>query len=870
MCVTIERLTREKDYLYMEKEFFAFISYKSEDAEWATWLQHELEHYHLPASFNGRTDVPQELRPVFRDIDELSAGNLPEQIKQALANSQNLIVICSPQAAESPWVNHEVEAFISFRRTDRIFPFIVEGNSPSEFFPPALRDLPKDEERLGGNVNKEGRDRAFIKVVAGMLGIGFDTLWQRYEKEKAEEERKIREQRDKLLIVQSRYSSNRVLELARMGDNHHARRLCLEIVPTPSHPDYPYTPESESALREIVKNDEFTFQGHSKDIFTVEFSPDGKSVITASKDNTVRIWDVATGKCKMSITGENDFNTSASFSPDGKNIAIASRDKFIHIVDSATGKEVRRLDGQSFIVESVTYSPNGLRLASVSRDDILQVWDIEKKKSIFSQKGAYVYYSPKYNINRLTSNIFSPDGNNILILHEDFIQVWDIENKSSQKIIDYEGKITSAIYSPSGDFVMAVSDDNCIYLWDSSTLKLINKFYEEKGNIKTVYFTPDGSSIFVCAKSDIIRRIFSWDFKTGCRTEYGSLNFPLQSIYFSNGHIFAAGSLSKELYVKEISLSEHYKVLSDHIENVYSIKYNNLGDRLIVSSFEGLRILDCHTGDCVQYIERAGGSDVEIDASDLKLLSIRGESLGIWDVKSGQCLRTFTGHDYLLDHPVAMSKNGKRIATTWGNVIYIWNVYSLNKIKCAKTLVSEYGGADYVCFSPDGNKLAVASCTNFNIYIWSISDEELKHEMNGHTSHICSINYSPDGKKIVTSSYDGSIRIWNIATGVCEQVFEYSTDNAVFNYDGTKILFVSGGKASIWNVEAGIKIQDIDVNNVETATFSPNDKTVVLVMSDQSILLHSIIPFKELIEQTYERYKVFPLTPEERRKYYLD
>lgn len=112
------------------KEYYAFISYKSEDVEWAIWLQHELEHYHLPASFNGRTDIRQELRPVFRDIDELAAGNLPEQIKRALENSQNLIVVCSPQAAASPWVNQEVQTFIALGRTNRIFPFIVEGSAP--------------------------------------------------------------------------------------------------------------------------------------------------------------------------------------------------------------------------------------------------------------------------------------------------------------------------------------------------------------------------------------------------------------------------------------------------------------------------------------------------------------------------------------------------------------------------------------------------------------------------------------------------------------------------------------------------------------------------------------------------------------------
>lgn len=93
----------------LNKKYYAFISYKSEDNEWAIWLQHELENYHLPLSFNGRSDIRQDLRPVFRDIDELSAGNLPKQIKKALENSVNLIVVCSPLAAKSPWVNQEVE-----------------------------------------------------------------------------------------------------------------------------------------------------------------------------------------------------------------------------------------------------------------------------------------------------------------------------------------------------------------------------------------------------------------------------------------------------------------------------------------------------------------------------------------------------------------------------------------------------------------------------------------------------------------------------------------------------------------------------------------------------------------------------------------
>ena len=86
-----------------QKEYYAFISYKREDEQWARWLQHKLEHYKMPSSLNGRENLPQEIRPVFRDSSELNPGNLPQQINNALAASRHLIVICSPHSAQSEW-----------------------------------------------------------------------------------------------------------------------------------------------------------------------------------------------------------------------------------------------------------------------------------------------------------------------------------------------------------------------------------------------------------------------------------------------------------------------------------------------------------------------------------------------------------------------------------------------------------------------------------------------------------------------------------------------------------------------------------------------------------------------------------------------
>ena len=173
-----------------EKEYFAFISYKREDEEWAKWLAHELDSYKLPSSLNGK-DMPPSLRKTFRDIDELSAGNLPKQIYNALSKADNLIVVCSPRSANSKWVNKEIEDFIKIKggKSDRIFPFIIEGEPFSkdvqkECFPKKLRELPQNEERLGGNVNEQGgRNAAVVKVVSGMLGVSFDSLWNRFERE---------------------------------------------------------------------------------------------------------------------------------------------------------------------------------------------------------------------------------------------------------------------------------------------------------------------------------------------------------------------------------------------------------------------------------------------------------------------------------------------------------------------------------------------------------------------------------------------------------------------------------------------------------------------------------------------------------------
>lgn len=171
-------------------QYKAYISYSHKDEAWASWLHRALESYRVPGKLVGtRTSagkVPARIRPVFRDRDDLSsATDLANTVKQVLANSENLVVVCSPAAAASRWVGEEIRQFARLGRTDRIFCIIVDGEpaadgSVAACFPPALSEVGL-QEPLAADVRKwaDGKRVAKLKLVAGLLGLRLDDFLQR-------------------------------------------------------------------------------------------------------------------------------------------------------------------------------------------------------------------------------------------------------------------------------------------------------------------------------------------------------------------------------------------------------------------------------------------------------------------------------------------------------------------------------------------------------------------------------------------------------------------------------------------------------------------------------------------------------------------
>ena len=174
--------------------YYAFISYNSKDTEWGKKVQKKLEHYRMPATLcseHGWERTP--IKPVFFAPTDIQPGGLTEELQERLRASRNLIVICSPNSAQSQWVGKEIEFFHQLGRTKQIHFFIVEGiphsgNPDTECFNPIVNTLGLPE-ILGANIHEKiyrwpwlNKERAYVQLISKLLGVEFDAIWQRHRR----------------------------------------------------------------------------------------------------------------------------------------------------------------------------------------------------------------------------------------------------------------------------------------------------------------------------------------------------------------------------------------------------------------------------------------------------------------------------------------------------------------------------------------------------------------------------------------------------------------------------------------------------------------------------------------------------------------
>ena len=800
-----------------EKKYFAFISYKREDEKWAKWLQNKLEHYKLPSNLNGRTDLPKEIRPIFRDQSELAAGVLADEINNALTKSKYLIVICSPRAAQSEWVGKEVQTFIGLGRTDKIIPFIIGGTAHAqdpkdECFPLALLNLPPEQELLGINIDEMGRDAAAVKVVAQMFGLKFDALWQRYGKEQKRKKRlatfsivvfsvfilcvagwiwrqnvRLKEKDWRMMENQARMVSEKGLQILK-NDSYLARLLALEVLPKDlTKPNRPYTSDAELALRTSCYHGKTILADSVISIKSLEFSKDGNQFM-ATVGNSINIWNTNSGKQFLSLNLKyNNSLRYASFSPDSKKVVFTTFND-VYFWDIELNKIT---DSLGIKTKAALYGIDNQSVICIDFDN-----EFGEPKNSFNVK----------------------------------ISTWNMLDK----------KQVSAV-----EMIIPVFDFDFHFSYLKNTLySLINEKY-------------------VCIKNNtncIVININNGDFYSGC----------LDSISMSN-------TIIKD-YGKEIPSIECSDVLlSDKGDKCVVAQGFNIYLYTLVSD-----VVYEYSGDVNNIALSSDGKYVLYSSED----SLIGVVEVVWEPKSIGCECFINnGVDYSTDEARSNKGDWRLSIALLDEQIPAKDGASIAKIQratgedCYELVIDKYHCS---AFHPDGNSFAICTMGKLTIY-----DTKTGDSINGFPIHcitnpnggayfyITSVRYRPDGHVIVTSSQDGTAAIWNSVTGKCEHVLNGhsgTVNSAVFSHDGCFVVTTSSDKTiKVWSANSGNLLATIDgLSEYKYASFSPDGKRIVAASKDGTIRVWDFPPLQDLIDQTRERFKDRPLTPEERHQYYLE
>ena len=288
----------------------------------------------------------------------------------------------------------------------------------------------------------------------------------------------------------------------------------------------------------------YTLKGHSSDVNSVAFSPDGKVLATASDDNTIKLWNLATKQEIRTLKGHSGWIWAVAISPDGKILASGSADKTIKLWNLETGEEIRTLKGHSDGVASVAFSGDGKLLASGSLDKTIKLWNVETKQEIYTFRGhlaavASVAFSSdnitlasgswdktiklwsvetKKEIRTLKGHsdivlaiAFSPDSKQLASGSKDkTIKLWNLlTGETINTMRGHDEKVTAVAYANPDNMTLASgSNDNTIKLWDTRTGKEIHSLKKDSGYVYTVAISPDGNIIASGGSADNIIKIW--------------------------------------------------------------------------------------------------------------------------------------------------------------------------------------------------------------------------------------------------------------------------------------------------------------------------------------------------------------------------
>jgi WD40 repeat protein len=823
-------------------KYWAFISYSHMDRKWGDWLHKALETYRVPRRLVGKESragkIPDRVFPIFRDREELPvSADLGSNINQALSESRYLIVICSPRSAKSRWVAEEIKTFKRLGRQDRILALIVAGepnvgdkpgfSSEDECFPEPMRYRLTEAGELSGErtepiagdarEGKDGKNNAKLKLLAGLLGVNFDELRQREHERRLRRARAIgagafflvgifaalatwatiaakqaasQKRQTQRLLVASDFS--RAEEF--FGKNDVPSALAFLARAAEQEPDK----YSVAADRIWFALTERSWplpisrpMRHNDAILSASFSPDGKRVVTASRDSTARIWDSSSGTALAAPLQHPRLVRRALFTPDGRYILTICFDGIGRLWNATSGEAIPnwRIKHPNSI-NSAAISPAGKWLATGSSDGTVFVSELATANRI----------TEIHQTENVHTLIFHPTDETLLLsVSGSVANLWKVPEGRAIFELRHDAQINSAQFSSKGDRIVTGSSDGTVRVWDSATGKPIGDAMKHDGEITNAVLSSDDQFM----ASAIGNRVLLWEMGDKPQLKYT----------FDHGQRVACLRFSRDNLVI-FSGTDGGKVQGRNVLNgetvgeaiwedgaIASVDLERDGKRLLVATANGTaRVWQppprYPISDCFTHAGAIESMELSPDGRLLLTGSANGQAR-LWDFSEDKTsVRQLPHGSAILS--TTFSADGKFILTGGADAkVRVWLTSSGQPV--GRPLVHASTVFKVVC-SPEGDFFATGTEDGVAQF-WDLSAQRPIGKPMVHGARLSSIGFNHDGKQFLTAGADGKVRLWHSRTGESAGV-ELRSEKEITcaSFSPTADLVAAGSRDGIVNL----------------------------------------------------------------------
>ncbi len=556
--------------------------------------------------------------------------------------------------------------------------------------------------------------------------------------------------------------------------------------------------------------------GHTDRVTQVAFHPHSPILASSSRDTTIRLWDIASQEpIGEPLTGHTERVNSIAFNPDGTVLASGSADNTIILWNIANARESSTpigepLTGHTDDIHSLTLSPDGKILASGGKDNTIRMWNMET--------GRLLYAPIEGHTGSVNSLAFSPDGKILASASTDrTIRLWDVETGRpyGTPFTGHPTIITSIAFSPDGELLASGSEDNTVILWDAKTSQQLG--WPLKGHANSVLglaFSPDGKTL-ATASSD--SSIVLWDIEAA-RHLAGHTGVVRSVAYSPDGQLIASGSGDRTIRLWDaVTLEAIDTFLSNPSGNTNSLKSGHTDTIWSIDfSPDGQTIASGSADDTIILWDVASGSPSTepIPAHEGDVLSVtyspdgqtlasgsKDHTIKLWKATTMDLLLTLKGHTGGVND-VAFGPNGRLMASAGrDNLVMVWDVATGHPV--GPPLTGHTDDVNSVVFSPDGKLLASGS-HDTSIILWDVDMGKEVAELEGHIYRVTSVAFSPDGKTLASGSYDTNVVLWDPDTRqpIGPPLIGHTNDVNSITWSPNGETLVSGGWDNmliVWN-----------------------------------------------------------------------